>query len=237
MNRRQVVLAMGCLAATPLRAADQFLPLLSDTGVPVSNERVPADLYPSSLPGAVLAGSHSPDVILIEFFDYNCPTCRGCAPQLDDLVSADPNLQLRLFNNAILSPASIEAAKVQQAVLRANGPDVAYRFHRRLLSRRGIANRESALATAHELGVDMRLVLAGTDLPRVASVVAAQLESAKSLDLTATPSFLIGGVEVLGWPGPKQVASMVRSVRSCDEPACATDSRSAQTHATGRGPL
>jgi protein-disulfide isomerase len=221
MNRRRLLISLGgaALAARAAKAADLY-PLKSDAGVALVNERVPSDLDPSNLPGAVWTGSPSPDVILIEFFDYNCGFCRGAVQQLDKTVQADPNLQLRLFNNAILAPGSVEAAKVQQAVLRANGPHVAYAFHKKLLSIHGPANQASALQTAQELGLEMKYILEGVDLPRVASVVAAQMDSAKTLDLTATPSFLIEGVEVLGWPGPNEIASMVRSVRACDQPVC-----------------
>jgi protein-disulfide isomerase len=222
MNRRRILLSIaGCVMSAAARASGTDLfQLQSDAGAPLTNQRVPSDLDPANLPGAVWAGSSSPDVILVEFFDYNCAFCRGAVLQLDALVAADRNLQLRLFNNAILAPGSVEAAKVQQAVLRANGPHVAYAFHKALLSIRGPADRASALETARGLGLQMEPVLAGLDLPRVAAVLERQLASAKTLDLTATPSFVVDGVEILGWPGPKEVASIVRSVRACDEPVC-----------------
>ena len=235
MNRRQIVVALGTLVATSARASEGLFPLVSDTGAPVANERAAADLYPAALAGAVLAGSTSPDVMLTEYFDYNCPTCRGCASQIDALLGADPGLQLRVFNNPILSAASLEAAKVQQAVVRAHGPAVAYGFHKSLLAIHGVADRQTALSTARRLGLNMPLIEAGADLPRVAEVVAAQLESAKNLDLTATPSFLIADVELLGWPGPKALASIVRSARACGKPLCGSDDKTGQAAAPTKG--
>jgi protein-disulfide isomerase len=222
MNRRSALLFLGGVLTTGgARAAGVSLyPLKSDAGAPLTNERVPSDLDPSNLPGAVFAGSRTPDVILVEFFDYNCGFCRGAVHQIDAAVHNDADLQLRLYNNAILAPGSVEAAKVQQAVLRAHGPNVAYEFHKNLLSIHGPANLDTAMDVADGMSLEMDLVRQGVDLPRVASVVAAQMAAAKTLDLTATPSFLVDGVEVLGWPGPATLASIVRSVRACDRPVC-----------------
>jgi protein-disulfide isomerase len=173
-----------------------------------------------NLPGVVWAGAASPDVSLIEFFDYNCPYCRGAVLLLDDIVGQDANLQLRLVNNAILSPASVEAAKVQQAVLRANGPQTAYQFHKQLLSIHGLADRSSALSVAEDLGLNMDMVRSGVDLERVAMVLKRQMQNAQSLGFSATPTFVLDGVAVIGWPGPKAIASMIQSVRTCDKPSC-----------------
>jgi protein-disulfide isomerase len=220
MNRRQVLVGLSLVATGPARAQQDFYPLRSDSGQPIANGMVPADLDPSDLAGVIWVGGASPDVFLIEFFDYNCPWCRGAVHTLDDLVSRDPNLKLGIVNNAILSPASVEAAKVQQAVLRANGPDVAYRFHKQLLSIHGIADRSSALSVAQDLGLNMDMVRSGVDLERVALVLKRQMKRAESLSFSTTPSFVIDGVTVRGWPGPKSIASMIQSVRSCDKPMC-----------------
>jgi protein-disulfide isomerase len=99
--------------------------------------RIPTEFYPSSLPGLLWKGTGSGGVELYEFFDYNCPHCKKAAREIDDLIGVNPGVKLALVNSPILSVGSVQAAKVQQAILRLYGPSVAYTFHRRMLARRG----------------------------------------------------------------------------------------------------
>jgi protein-disulfide isomerase len=46
------------------------------------------------------------------------------------------------------------------------------------------------------------------------------MDVAAALAFTVTPSFMIGGAGVIGYPGPKTMARMVASVRKCELIAC-----------------
>jgi hypothetical protein len=68
------------------------------------------------------------------------------------VARTEPDLRVGLVNNAILSPPSVEAAKVELALSRLGRPASVYRFHRRLFERRGIIDGARALEVADELG-------------------------------------------------------------------------------------
>jgi protein-disulfide isomerase len=51
-------------------------------------------------------------------------------------------------------------------------------------------------------------------------MLSTQMRLAASLGFTATPSFLIAGAGVLGYPGPKALGRILDAVRRCDRIAC-----------------
>ena len=217
------LLASAASALTPRSAHPQAGSLFSfkdDQGRQVYNYRLPSDLSVEGLPGVLWTGARTPDVILIEFFDYNCPYCRAAATDLDDLLRNTPTLRLGLVNNAVLSPGSVQAAKVQQAVLRSSGPDMAFRFHRRLYESRGAIDGPLALAALKDLGLDAKSVEQAADLPQIGDVVRRQRQLAEALGFEATPSFMLGSIGLVGYPGPAALGRAVAAFRRCDKLVC-----------------
>ena len=125
-----------------------------------------------------------------------------------------------LVNNAIFALGSVQAAKVQQAVLKFYGPERAYDFHRKLFGRRGENDGSTALQTVKDMGLDAVEVEAAADGADVAGVLKRQMKLAENLGFTATPSFMLDGVGILGFPGPETMSRMISAVRKCDKPAC-----------------
>jgi protein-disulfide isomerase len=214
-TRRQ---ALSLIGALPLIAGaargqeEQEYSLRGDDGVAIRNFRIPAELDPATLPGIVWSGARAGDVVLYEFFDYNCGFCRKAAQDLDEILRDDKNLRLGLINNAILSIGSVQAAKVQQAVLRLHGPRVAGEFHARMFGRRGQGDGASAL--------DPKKIEESGDSPAVTAVLTRQAKLAASLGMEMTPSFAIAGVGLLGWPGKASLRGIIANARKCDHPVC-----------------
>ena len=212
----------GGICQAVAQSGDGWYSVQSDEGTPVQNLRLPVELFSEvdELPGLFRAGSATPDVTIVEFYDYNCPFCRKAAKDLEALVTGDKGLRLGLVNNPILSPQSKEAARIELAFLKLRGPGPTYEFHKRLYRVPGKVDGGKAVAIALELGTsrdEIARTAAGDDVRRA---LERQLELAASLGLAATPSFLIAGAGVLGYPGPKSLTGIVASVRKCDEIAC-----------------
>ncbi|MBG0808666.1 thioredoxin domain-containing protein [Methylosinus sp. H3A] len=216
---------LGAVAAkTLLRPAqaqeDGLYPLAADDGKPVANYKLPSEFSPSDLPGIVWHGSKEADVVLVEFFDYNCPYCRKAAADLDALVSKDKNLRLGLANNAVLGLGSFLTARVQQAVLRLYGPERAYAFHKQLFAHRGSNDGVGALSVAKTMGLDASAIEASANSDMIGGVVKRHIQLAADLGFVASPSFALSSVGIVGYPGPKSIARMVAASRKCDAPAC-----------------
>ena len=150
------------------------------------------------LPGVVWTGAQHPDVILVEYFDYNCPFCRKAEGDLDTLLRMNPGLKLGLVNNPILSLGSVQAAKVQQAVLRTAGPAKAYAFHQAVYAKHGPIDGPLSLQVVGEIGLDVHAIEAAADLPQVGAVIKRQADLAQSLGFEGTPACSWGNSGVLG---------------------------------------
>lgn len=223
MINRRSALAFAAVWFTTRVAAQQephAFPLRADDGSPVVNSKLPSGLDPTKLPGIVWKGPADAKVSLIEYFDYNCGYCREAVGDLDALAASEPSMRLGLVDYAVLSPESAEAAKVHQAVLALAGPNAAYDFHVRLFKRRGHANGAAALAVAQELGLDPAKVKEVANSPAVTEALVKQARLAQQLRLEATPSFVVGGAALLGWPGPRSIKRAVEEVKKCGTVVC-----------------
>ena len=221
-------LALGALAGASLSAparaqpAASWFDLRDDRGGQVPNLRLPNEIVDEipTLPGVLFVGAEAGPAQLYEFHDFNCPWCKAAARDLDALLQATPELRVGLVGNAILSPGSVQAAKVEIAVLKTMGPDKAYEFRQRLYAEPGVKDGPRALAVAEALGAPRATIEARADSQAAAGALKRQVQLTASLGLNATPSFVLGNTGILGWPGPRALARMLTSVESCDKPRC-----------------
>ncbi|MBM1171543.1 DsbA family protein [Microvirga arabica] len=216
------LLAPSSFTAAQAQSGEGWHPLKGDDGKPVANARLPVELTGEieHLPGVIWVGSKSSAVTLYEFYDYNCPYCRVAAKDLHALVRKRPELRLGLINNAILSLGSMQAAKVELALLLLKGPVVAYDFHQRLFAMSGTNDGQRALKLAEDLGVPRRQIEPTADSKKVGGMLREQSSLAANLGLAATPSFVAGGVGVLGYPGPRTIGGIVAALDRCGEVVC-----------------
>ncbi len=222
-TRRRLFALLGALPLVSLEARGeegQEYPLKSDSGEPVVNFRISAELDPANLPGIVWKGPKSADVTLYEWFDYNCGYCKQAARELDDILAQDKRLRLGLINNAMLSIASVQAAKVQQGLFRLHGPAAAYDFHMRMFARRGQNDGTAALDVVRAMGLDVDKVTESANNHSVSEVLTRQARLAQSLGMSMTPTFAVTGVGLLGWPGAGALKTIIANARKCDHPVC-----------------
>jgi protein-disulfide isomerase len=204
-------------------AANQWYEVTGDDGHPVPNQRAPIELTSEldDMPGVIWGGGgSSPAVTLVEFYDYNCPWCHQTATVLMELMAANPDLRVGLVNNAILSPTSAQAAKVALAVLKIRGAKATHALHQALYALTGRVDGNRALDVAATLGADRAEIERVADSAETGAILKRQMGLAASLGLVATPSFIVGGAAVLGYPGPKALARIVADTRRCGTVAC-----------------
>ena len=227
-NRRQTLrLALGAVVGTLIVDAsawadDFWYDLHGDDGGPVRNTRLPGELTGelAGLPSIIWAGSRDDALTLYEFYDDNCPYCRGAAKDIDRILRQTPDLRLGLINNAVLSPRSVESAKVELAMLSLKGSRLAYALQQRLMTISGPADGERALRIGVELGVDRELLRQRAESAEVKAMLNRQMQSAANLGLSATPAFVLGNSGITGYPGPKSLSKIIAAGRVCGEPVC-----------------
>jgi protein-disulfide isomerase len=156
--------------------------------------RVPYELVEDALalPGAAYLGAEHPDVIMVEFFDYNCPFCSQSAQDMTQLIDIDEHLGYVLVNYAILGEPSVEATRIALAFQGLYGNDHYRDFHLGLYAKRGVKSGQRALDVATDLGADGQALVEFADSDLVTMAMRAAITAGNNLNIHATPSFAIG---------------------------------------------
>jgi protein-disulfide isomerase len=215
------------IASIAVRADDGFYPIKADDGSIIANHRVPVELESQieKLPGVVVVGNPHGDVTLNEFYDVNCPYCRRASGDIDALLRTNRELRLVLVPFPVLGIPSIQGTRVELAVARLAPSQTFYKFHRMLDESRGVVDGNRALAVAKAVGLDPAKVLKIANEDALADVMNAHVKLGDDLAIAATPGFVIKGVAIVGYPGPKSLANVIASVERCDAVICEDDKR------------
>ena len=195
-------------------------PLVGDEGQRVPNHTVKLLGPIDRLPGVVVVGNTKGKVTLIEFYDLNCPCCRTAAIDLGEMLSHDPQLRLVLVPYPVLGMASIGAARVELAVAKLGTPQQFYDFHRDVYSQRGKIDGPRALEIADGLGFDQAGLIALGDSDQITSTMKNLVNLGGSLGLVATPSFVVGDVAIIGYPGLRALKAIVAAAGTCGKVVC-----------------
>jgi protein-disulfide isomerase len=158
-------------------------------------------------------------ITLVEFFDYNCGYCRRAVADMTALIKANPDLRVVMKEFPILSPGSVEAARISVA-LKDMAPEKYLEFHQELFSRPGAADKAKALEVASGLGLDGKALAAAADASGVTDNVKEVHKLAELLGITGTPSYIIGKELVPGALGYDALQEKVDSMRKCGATAC-----------------
>ncbi|MCX8282614.1 DsbA family protein [Phyllobacterium sp. 0TCS1.6C] len=158
-------------------------------------------------------GNPQGDVTIVEFFDYNCGYCKRALPDMDALLKSDPKLRFVMKEFPILGPDSTRAHLVAKAFKTAM-PDKYLEFHRALLGSEGRATEETAMAVAVKLGADEKQLREIMQKPEIAGAFRTNFELASSLNITGTPSYIIGSEVVPGAMGADVLAEKISHIRN-----------------------
>ncbi|MGH6674017.1 MAG: DsbA family protein [Xanthobacteraceae bacterium] len=202
-----------------MRSVSQY-PLVGDDGQRLPNHRVDLPGPIESLPGIVTAANPDGKTTLIEFYDLNCPFCRAASVDISDMVETDPELKLVLVPYPILGPSSVAASRVELAVAQLATPQQFYDFHRKIYAQRGTIDGLRAFEMARELGFDGRTLDSLSNSDTVTQTIKGHLALGNSLGLAATPSFIVGGVAILGYPGRNALQAIIDAVNTCGKVLC-----------------
>ena len=170
-------------------------------------------------PDHVVLGNPDGDVTLVELFDYNCGYCRSALPDMATLLAEDPNLRIILKEFPILSQGSLDAAKVAVVVAREESVDY-WAFHEKLFTSRGQITKDSALAAARDLGLNPVEVGLAVESADVESVIAKSFQIAEGLNISGTPTYIIGDEVIPGAIGLDSLRERIANMRKCGSTVC-----------------
>lgn len=129
-------------------------------------------------------GAETPEVTLVEYYDYACGFCRQAKPDIDRLLQEDPGLRVVYRELPVLGPASVAAARASLAASKAGKYD---EFHESLWASGGISEEGlNAAMAAAGIGMD------ALEDPEIDAEINRNMEIAGLLGATGTPLFVIG---------------------------------------------
>ena len=140
-------------------------------------------------PASPVSGNPNGEVTLVEFFDYNCPYCRGIASLITKAEAADPWLRIVYKEFPILGPGSEFAAK---AALAANKQGKYVAFHRALYQLGGPVDEAKVLEVAANVGLDIQRMKADMQDAAIQGALEKNVKLARTLRITGTPGFVVG---------------------------------------------
>ena len=210
-----------------MRYVSEF-PLIGDDGQRVPNHVVKLTGQIEKMRGVVTAANPNGKTTLIEFYDLNCPFCRIASVDIEDMVSTDPDLKLVLVPYPVLGPASVAASQVELALAQLATPQQFYAYLHIVYAQRGTITGLRAFQLARESGFDGRVIDTMSNSDDVAQTIKDHLALGRSLGISATPGFIIGGVAILGYPGRHALQGVVDAMRSCGKVTCASTSPHSQ---------
>ncbi len=150
-------------------------------------------------------GAADADVIVVQFFDYNCGFCRSSMSDIDKLLAADKRVRVVYREFPVLGPDSENAARLSLAAAKA-GKYAA--FHRAVYAA-GKAETRAVERIAKQMGLD----LAFAADPAAQAEIDANLNLARPLGMTGTPSWVIGDKVLQGAVGYDALKAAVTAAR------------------------
>ncbi len=147
------------------------------------------------------SGSESKKILLIEYGDYQCPSCGGASPHVKTLMEEygkDVTLVFRNFPLTAIHPNARAAAAVAEA---AGLQGKFWEMHDRLFEGQKMWEQTPNAQTtfdqyAQEIGLDMAKFKADRESTDVMSVINKDLDDVKKIGGTGTPTFAINGKKV-----------------------------------------
>ncbi len=160
------------------------------------------------------AGARDGDVVLVEFFDFNCPFCRQSAKDVDRLLAEDKALKVVFRDMPVLGP---ESERFAMASLSAARQSRYRKFYNTVFSGQGALNQERLIRDVRTARLDEAKVAQDLNDKALRAEVEKNIGLGRALGLTGTPSYVVGNQILsgaVGYEGLKQAVADARKAGS-----------------------
>jgi protein-disulfide isomerase len=160
-----------------------------------------------------VGGNPDGDITLVEFTDYRCGFCRRAHPEVEQLLEADGNIRFIIKEFPILGEESVLSSRFAIAVRQIAGDDAYKGAHDLLITYRGPITAEALTRMAEELSLDAAEVLTRMDSDAVTQVIADNQALAGRLQISGTPTFILGDQMLRGYMPLADMQTLVAQTR------------------------
>lgn len=147
-----------------------------------------------------VGGNPDGSLTVVEFIDYRCSYCRKAHAEVAELVASDGDIRYIVKEFPILGDQSVIAARFAIATLQVAGDEAYEKVNRGFYeSFRGDVTEETLIAFATDLGLDSAAIMAQMDTPEVTRVIADNHLLAQRMQISGTPTFVMGEQMLRGY--------------------------------------
>ncbi len=161
-----------------------------------------------------VGGNPEGDVTVVEFMDYRCGYCRRAVPEVAQLLEMDGNIRFVIKEFPILGEASMLSSRFAIATKQVAGDEAYKQVHDALMEFGGDVTDVTLGRIAEGLGIDPEPILAAMDAPEVTEQIAQTHALAQRLQISGTPSFVMGDQLLRGYMTADQMLDIVEGLRA-----------------------
>ncbi len=137
-------------------------------------------------------GNPEGDITVVEFLDYRCGYCKRAHPEVKAMLEADPNIRLIVKEYPILGEESVLASRFAIAVKQLHGDDAYKNVSDAMMAMRSNVNEASLTRIAQEFGHDIVAISEKMNSEDVATAIRETRLLGQRMQISGTPSFVIG---------------------------------------------
>ena len=158
-------------------------------------------------------GNPDGNITLVEFQDYRCTYCRRAHDEVKELVKSDGNIRLVVKEFPILGKQSTISSRMAIATLIKAGPAAYIRLADFLITFNGSLSKPAIRAILTKFKIDADAVMAIMDSPEVTARIAKTRALGQRLQISGTPTFVLGGQMLRGYVPLSGMRKLVAAAR------------------------
>ncbi len=156
------------------------------------------------------AGNPEGDIIVVEFFDYNCGYCKKALGDIQEVVKNEKDVRVIFKEMPILGPSSMTAA---QWALAAHKQGKYFEYHAELMKHRGAKDASSLEKLAKKLGLDVKQMKKDAASKEVSEHISKDVSLARQIGINGTPAFIVNDKLFPGYLGEGGLKSSIENAR------------------------
>lgn len=164
-------------------------------------------------PTSPFVGNPDGDIVVVEFFDYNCGFCKRVLPSVDQLLKEDSNVKIVFKEYPILTENSRLIARYGLAVNQIDSSKY-FDFHSAMMKASGSQSESTLLKLVETLGIDPEKAKQEANGVEVNRQLISVNELGRSIGVSGTPAFIVGNRLVPGAVQYEQLKNIIAEERA-----------------------
>lgn len=156
-------------------------------------------------------GNPDADIVIVEFFDYNCGYCKKALKDVQAIIKQDKNVRFVFKDMPILSPSSHQAALW---ALAAERQGKYWEYHVALMDHGGSKDEATLERLAKNVGLDIKQLRKDLKDPALQEAIDKNILVSQELGIRGTPAFIINDKLSRGYIGLDTMKSIIEQIRA-----------------------